>query len=133
MRGPASARDAHVEHAVKLNHLDLQVLDVPAAAAFLVRHFDLELQTRPDSLAIAILGDGAGFTLVLQRQAEVAYPAGFHVGFIVDDPALVYARREALAAAGVTVSPIDVNGRGTVCYCHGPGGMLIEVSARRAR
>lgn len=118
---------------MKLNHLDLQVLDVPAAAAFFAQHFELALQTRPDSPAIAILGDGAGFTLVLQRRAEVAYPEGFHVGFIVDDPALVYARREALAAAGVAVSPVDVNGRGTVCYCHGPSGILIEVSARRPR
>jgi len=118
-----------VELTVKLNHLDLQVLDVPAAAAFFVTHFGFAYRTRADSPAIAIL-DGDGFSLVLQRRDAVAYPEGFHVGFIVDDPAEVRRRREALAAAGVQVSAVIVNARGTICYCHGPSGIVVEVSAR---
>jgi catechol 2,3-dioxygenase-like lactoylglutathione lyase family enzyme len=115
---------------VKLNHLDLQVLDVPAASEFFVRHFAFERLTRADSPAIAILTDGEGFTLVLQRRTAVSYPEGFHIGFIVDDPAEVYVRRAALADAGLDVSPVQVNGRGTMCYCHGPSGVLVEVSSR---
>ena len=114
---------------MKLNHLDLQVTDVPALTQFLVDHYELSPLTRLDSPKIAILTDGAGFTFVLQHVADAAYPEGFHIGFHVDDPAEVYERRARLAAAGVTVSEVDVNARGTTCYCHGPG-VLIEVGCR---
>lgn len=118
---------------MKLNHLDLQFADVPAAATFFIEHFGLAPVTRRDSPALVVLDDGAGFTLVLQRRKrdDECYPEGFHVGFIVDDPAQVHARRDALAAAGLRVSPVETNGRGTMCYCRGPGDVLVEVSCRR--
>jgi catechol 2,3-dioxygenase-like lactoylglutathione lyase family enzyme len=118
---------------VKLNHLDLHLADVPATAAFLVDHFDLEFHSKPTSPAIAILGDGHGFTLVLQRRKRDTdvYPEGFHVGFLVDDVATVHARHARLAAAGLAPSPIDSNGRGTMFYVRAPGDILIEVSCRR--
>ena len=114
---------------MKLNHLDLQVADVPALTAFLVDHFDLQPLTRLDSPKIAILGDGHGFTLVIQRRRgdHETYPADAHIGFLVDDPAEVHARRARLAEAGVAVSEVDSNARGTRCYCRGPGDLLIEV------
>ena len=117
---------------MKLNHLDLQVADVPALTAFLVDYFDLQALTRLDSPKLAILTDGHGFTLVIQRcehDAE-AYPEGFHIGFLVDDPAEVHARRARLAAAGATVSEVGTNARGTTCYCRGPNDLLIEVGCR---
>ncbi len=116
---------------MNLNHLDLQVVDVVAAVEFFTRHFQLVPRTRTDSPAVVILGDDAGFTLVLQRRADVSYPEGFHIGFIVDDPQEVYLRRAALAAAGLQVSEVDVNGRGPTCYCRGPSGVLVEVSSRK--
>ena len=116
---------------MKLNHLDLQVADVPTATAFLVDHFDLRALTRPDSPAIAILTDGEGFTLVLQRRREGdRFPEGFHIGFLVDDPAEVAARRARLAAAGLDVSEVQRNARGTMCYCRGPSELLVEISCR---
>lgn len=118
---------------MKLNHLDLQSTNVPALVQFLVAHFGLAARTRLDSPKIAILDDGAGFTLVIQHHAEPAYPAGFHIGFIVDDPAEVRARRDAIAAAGVAIGAVEVDGRGTRCYLHAPGGLLVEISSPRAR
>jgi catechol 2,3-dioxygenase-like lactoylglutathione lyase family enzyme len=114
---------------VKLNHLDLQVADVPTLTAFLVDCFDLEPLTRLDSPKLAILTDGHGFTLVIQRRKHdgETYPEGAHIGFLVDDPAEVHARHARLAAAGAEVSEVDTNARGTRCYCRGPGGLLIEV------
>jgi catechol 2,3-dioxygenase-like lactoylglutathione lyase family enzyme len=114
---------------VKLNHLDLQVSDVPALTAFLVDHFDLQPLTRLDSPKLAILTDGHGFTLVLQRRQRDtdAYPAGAHIGFLVDDPAEVHARRARLAAAGVTISEATTTARGTSCYTRAPGDILIEI------
>ncbi len=118
---------------MKLNHLDLQTADVPALVGFLVTHFDLAARTRLDSPKLAILDDGAGFVLVIQHVAEPRYPAGFHIGFIVDAPAQVDAQRERLVAAGVRVSPIETDNRGTRCYTHAPGELLIEISSPSRR
>jgi catechol 2,3-dioxygenase-like lactoylglutathione lyase family enzyme len=117
---------------VKLNHIDLQVADVPATVQFLVDHFDLRPLTRLDSPAIAILTDGAGFTLVIQRRKldTDVFPEGFHIGFLVDAPAEVVARQARLAAAGLRVTPVQTNARGTLCYCRGPGDLLVEVGCR---
>lgn len=116
---------------MKLNHLDLQSYDVPALVQFLVTHFGLVPRTRLDSPKLAILGDGAGFTLVIQHAEAVSYPERFHIGFIVDDPGEVHIRREALDAAGLAVSPVEVDGRGTRCYVHAPDGLLVELSSPR--
>ena len=122
----ASVR-SNVRNPVKLNHLDLQVTDVPAVTNFLVDHFDLQPLTRRDSPRLAVLTDGHGFTLVLQhREAGPATGLG-HIGFLVDEPAEVHARRDRLSAAGAAVSEVGSNARGTQCYCRGPGELLIEV------
>ena len=120
---------------MKLNHLDLQVSDVPAAARYFERYFDLEVRSNRESKAIAILGDREGFVLVLQRfkAAGEAYPNGFHVGFVVDDVDTVRRVHSLVKAGGVRVSDVIENGRGTMIYCDGPDGILVEVScAKRA-
>jgi catechol 2,3-dioxygenase-like lactoylglutathione lyase family enzyme len=113
---------------VKLNHLDLQTTDVQALATFFVDHFDLHRRSNDRSPAICILGDEGGFTLVLQAHDEPRYPDGFHIGFIRDSVASVEAHHARLAAAGLRLSPIDVNNRGTRFYLRGPGELLVEVS-----
>jgi len=112
---------------VKLNHLDLQVTDVPAVTKFLVDHFDLRPLTRLDSPKLAVLTDGHGFTLVLQHRNGGPATGLGHIGFLVDEPAEVYARQARLVAAGATVSEVGSNARGTQCYCSAPGELLIEV------
>ena len=114
---------------MKLNHLDLQVIDVQAFASFLVEHFALRRRTNDRSPAIAILEDDAGFTLVVQRRREGAYPPGFHVGFIVDDPARVHAKHAELASRGVAVGALDRDARGTRFYLTAPSEILVEVSS----
>jgi catechol 2,3-dioxygenase-like lactoylglutathione lyase family enzyme len=114
---------------VKLNHLDLQVSDVPALTTFLVEHFDLQPRTRLDSPRLAILTDGHGFTLVIQRRKHdgETYPEGAHIGFLVNDPAEVHTRRARIAAAGVAISDATTTARGTSCYCRAPSDILIEI------
>lgn len=117
---------------MKLNHLDLQVADVPAAAAFFAAHFGLTIHGNQRSAAIAILDDGHGFWLVLQRrQRETdAYPEGFHIGFVAADAAEVGCRQAQLAAAGVSCTEVMTNNRGTMFYCRGPSDLVIEISCR---
>jgi hypothetical protein len=114
---------------VQLNHLDLQTADVQALAAFLVDHFDLVRRSNDRSPAIAILGDAAGFTLVIQRcKDDTPYPDGFHIGFIQPAVADVHAHHARLVAGGIGVGPIDRDARGTRFYLTAPGGILVEVS-----
>ncbi|HEX7667315.1 MAG TPA: VOC family protein [Polyangiaceae bacterium] len=121
---------------MKLNHLHLYVADVRAAVSRLGRLFDLALTSNATSDAIAFLTDGAGFTLVLQKQtsADEKYPDGFHFGFLLDDPDAVFrfhARAKAIGPeSGIEVGDVTVNGRGTLCYCR-LEGMLVEVSSHR--
>ncbi|WP_394833644.1 VOC family protein [Pendulispora rubella] len=116
---------------MQLNHADLQVSNVPETAAFLERHFDFEIQTNRNSAAVIVLSDRRGFVLVLQRKKDDAetYPAGFHIGFRVDDVAIVLEKRTHLLESGVEhVGDILENNRGVMFYFHLPGDILCEVS-----
>lgn len=114
-----------------LNHLDLQVSDVQATVRHLETFFGLTLESSRRSPAIAILSDGHGFTLVLQRNPAPVYPEGFHVGFLVPDVATVERTHALLVEHGQPVTPIDTNNRGTMIYCRLPDGIVVEVSCRR--
>jgi catechol 2,3-dioxygenase-like lactoylglutathione lyase family enzyme len=117
---------------MRLNHLDLQVPDVPATAAFFERYFDFRIASNRTSSAIIILTGEEGFTLVLQRRRsdQERYPEGFHIGFIVDRDERVHAKRAELAGDGISCSEIIQNKRGLMFYVHGPGDVLIEVNCR---
>lgn len=143
---------------MKLNHLDLVVRDVPASAAYFRDFFGLDLRTSATSDAIAILTDGHGFVLVLQRpnptgewreaghpdpdaaararaadpERATRYPEGFHLGFLLDDVAAVEALQARAKAGGALVSDVIVNGRGTMIYFTTPEGYRVEVSCQRA-
>jgi catechol 2,3-dioxygenase-like lactoylglutathione lyase family enzyme len=118
---------------VKLNHLDLQVSDVQRSVMFFESVFDMQLQSSRTSPALAIMSDGEGFTLVLQRRKhdDERYPEGFHLGFLVDDVDLVHRMRERAVAAGVECSDVIKNNRGTLLYCRAPDGYSVEVSCHR--
>lgn len=117
---------------MKLNHIDLIVRDVQHTAAYFSQYFGLKLLSNPNSPAIAILGDGAGFVLVLQRaKAGATYPEGFHVGFLVDSVEQVRALQARARAAGAEVSDVIADGRGTHSYFTAPDGYYVEVSCQR--
>ncbi|AGC41461.1 hypothetical protein MYSTI_00102 [Myxococcus stipitatus DSM 14675] len=120
---------------MKLNHIDLQVPDVQRTAAFFERYFGFEHTSNRASPAIAILEDGAGLVLVLQRlkRPEEKYPEGFHVGFLVDAVETVLAFHARALADGLEVSEVIRNNRGTMVYCQAPGAVLVEVNARPVR
>lgn len=91
-----------------LNHLNLPVADVAAARSFFTDAFGFSV-TRDGGDAMTVLDDGHGTTLVLMDVERMTpavggeppvYPAGFHVGFILDSRAEVDAAHARLAAAG---------------------------------
>lgn len=117
---------------MKLNHLDLHVYDVPGTLAFFRDMFELTPVTAATSPRLAVLADGHGFVLVLQRCAEgERYPDGFHAGFLVDDVAEVRRLHARAVAGGLPVSEVLVNGRGTMIYLARPEGYHVEVSCQR--
>jgi len=118
---------------MKLNHLDLQVSDVQRTVALFEELFGFRLQSSRSSPALAILTDGEGFTLVLQRRKSEteAYPDGFHVGFLVADQDVVRDFHARAQGRGLDVSQVIENGRGVLVYCRTWDGLLIEVSWHR--
>lgn len=117
---------------MRLNHLDLQVLDVPATVEFFERMFGMRLLSSRRSPAIAIMDDGHGFVLVLQRRAAVVYPDDFHLGFLVDDVAAVHALHARARADGIVATDVEADNRSTRTYLRAPEGYAIEVSCPRA-
>jgi catechol 2,3-dioxygenase-like lactoylglutathione lyase family enzyme len=120
---------------MRLNHLDLPVRDVPANVAFLERFFGLRLQAKKPSQGLAILSDGEGFVLVLQKREGGAdiYRDHLHIGFLVEDAERVRELQARARAEGVEVSDVIVNGRGTMAYFVAPDGFRVEVACQRVR
>ena len=120
---------------MRINHLDLQVSDVQATATLLEGLIGLQIVSNRGSSAIAILTDGEGFTLVLQRRQrdDDRYPEGFHFGCLVPDEAKVVDFQGRARAQGLEVSDVQRNGRGVLCYARIGDGILLEVSWHRPR
>src|SRR3954464_13649123 len=103
---------------MQIKHLNLATSDVTGLAAFFERFFGFKQLLERGSGALVILGDDEEFVLTLIKFNKVdpeVYPETFHVGFYVDDPAAVHAKRTELATAGVAPGEIrdtDSSGRG---------------------
>jgi catechol 2,3-dioxygenase-like lactoylglutathione lyase family enzyme len=132
MAGRPCARKGSI---MKLNHLDLQVSDVPRTVTLFEELLGLRLESNRGSNALAILTDGEGFTLVVQRRKDEGggYPDGFHFGFLVSDVEDVRRFHAAARARDLHVSDILENNRGTLVYWRSADGYLVEVSCHRAR
>lgn len=114
---------------MKLNHLNLSVSDVAAAQSFLEAYFGLRAQGQATS-GFALLVDDAGLILTLMsagENAEVKYPASFHVGFRQDSEAEVDEINRRLREDGFEVKPPRRFHGSWTFYLNAPGGFLVEV------
>lgn len=120
---------------MKLNHLDLQVTDVQRTAALFEALLGFRHESSRSSPALAILSDGEGFMLVLQRKKNESetYPEGFHFGCLVPDVETVTRFQADARARGLEVSDVIENNRGVLVYCRTWDGLLLEVSWHRPR
>ncbi len=116
---------------MKLNHLNLCVNDLQEAADFFRHVFGFQLLDQKAG-ALAVMSDGAGFTLVLSRFGEetATYPKDFHIGFYVDTMAEVDEFHTKLAAANIPADhgPRKMRG-GYTLYFTALGGVLFEVTS----
>ena len=116
---------------MNLNHLNLAVADVPAASAFLERHFGLR-PAGPAHLNFAMLLDDDGFTLTLMgvgNSNSVSYPRTFHIGFIRSSEAEVDELNRALKDDGFDVeAPSHQHGAWSFSF-QAPGDFSVVVRA----
>ena len=116
-----------------LNHLDLSVPDVAAAAAFFVDAFGFTVVDKRGNGGMTILTGDGPFVLVLSRCAEPYYPKTFHIGFLQSSADAVMAAYARLTKAGVEIDEPPREMRGALLfYCRVPGGILVEVAWRPA-
>lgn len=115
---------------MKLNHLNLTVTDVRAAAEFLERYFGL--QSRGGNAGMAFLSDDDGFVLTLMKASkaagEVIYPGNFHIGFFVESEEKVDEVNGRLKDDGYDVAPPERHHAYTF-YVAAPGGFTVELGA----
>ena len=115
---------------MNLNHLNLTVSDVPGTHRFLEKYFGLKgydgMEPRE---AVSFMRDDNGLLLALfkGKHGDVAYPSGFHIGFIQQSEDRVNQINQQLQDDGYRVpKPSRLHGSWTF-YFTAPGGFMIEV------
>ena len=111
---------------MKLNHINLTVTDVEAAAGFLATYFGL--QNDGGNKGMALLRDDDGMIVTLMKAKSADYPQTFHIGFIQESEAQVDALNERLRTDGFDVKPPERSHAWTF-YVRAPGGFIVEVMA----
>lgn len=116
---------------MRLNHIDLCIPDVAAAAAFFEKGFGFKVLNVVGEHEMAVLRGADGFVVVLTREAAPAYPNAFHIGFLQESREAVGRAYEQLLEAGIEVpSPPSERYGALVFYCRIPGGVPVEISYR---
>jgi lactoylglutathione lyase len=116
--------------AMKLNHLNLTVTNVPETHQFLQKYFGL--RDKGGNNNIAFLTDDNGLFLSLTsikigNETEVKYPALFHIGFGQESEECVNEINRRLKEDGFDVPPPSRQHGSWTFYFQAPGGFMIEV------
>lgn len=118
---------------MKVNHLNLTVTDVPAAADFLTTYFGMTSQG--GNAGMTLLTDTNGFdgmilTLMKAKASTFqGYPETFHVGFFIESREEVDRIGALLREKGFDVGPPQETGHSYGFYVKAPGGFVVEVGA----
>ena len=115
---------------MKLNHLNLTVTDVSETSSFLEKHFGLRSMGGNNNMAFLSDDDGMVLSLTsmkVGKEAEVKYPATFHVGFIQESEEAVNEVNRRLKEDGHDVPPPSRQHGSWTFYFRAPGGFTIEV------
>ncbi len=111
---------------MKLNHINLTVTDVAAAAHFLETYFGLRRQGGNNGMAF--LFDDAYLVLTLMKARQVSYPGTFHIGFTQESAERVNEIYQRLKDDGFDVQPPRRSHAWTF-YVQAPGGFTVEIAS----
>lgn len=120
---------------MQMNHMNIPVTDVPAAADFLATHFGMT-PAAPATRKFAMLRDDAGMVLVLSNfdsATESQLPSTFHVGFMMNSRDEVDAVHQRLTAAGFPCDAPRLIHFSWTFYMAAPGGYTLEVQKWEGR
>lgn len=117
---------------MRLNHINLTVTDVLAAANFLSTYFGLHNQG--GNAGMTLLTDvedysGMILTLMKGKVQDVQYPPTFHVGFSLASREEVDAIHTRMHADGILADPPGDTGHSYGFYVVAPGGFQVEVGS----
>ena len=112
---------------MKLNHVNLAVTNVEAAAQFLETYFGLRKQG--GNLGLTVLFDDDNLVLTLMKASQVSYPRTFHIGFAQESAERVNEIYQRLTDDGFEARPPQRSHAWTF-YVQAPGGFTIEVASR---
>ncbi|MCL4257214.1 MAG: VOC family protein [Anaerolineales bacterium] len=111
---------------MKLNHINLTVTDVEAAARFLENYMGMRYQGGNRGMGFLYDDDGLVLSLMKGRAGQVKYPDNFHIGFILGSEAEVDEVNRRLKDDGFDVAPPE-HLHGYTFYVNAPGDITIEV------
>ena len=114
---------------MKLNHLNLRVVDPDACRDFYCAHFGFRPEFEAEG-GYFLRGDDRFLLAVVPTDAHVDLPEGFHVGFGAATPDEVEWAHATLSAAAVPVSAVEDHrpGEDYVTFrCWDPDGTEVEV------
>lgn len=118
---------------MRLNHLNLTVTDVPAAATFFSTYFGMHDMGGNAGMAfLSDLPEYRGMILSLMKAKSATfrgYPETFHVGFFIEDRAAVDALATRLRNDGYEFEGPAHTGHSYGFYVNAPGGVVVEVGA----
>ncbi len=119
---------------MKLNHVNLTSIDIPADRAMFEHYFGLRcLVSRGNGLAVMEDDDGMAFVLnnFTRKRGDFSYPEDsdvLHIGFIQETREAVDAIHARLVADGWNApAPRDYHGAWTF-YFKAKGGYFVEVA-----
>ncbi len=117
---------------MKLNHINLPVTDLEAAALFLETYFGLRRRFNPqqseDDSDLILLLDDNELVCTLMQADRASFPGSFHIGFVQSSEQQVNEIYQRLQADGFQVKPPRWVHTWTF-YVHAPGGFTVEVLA----
>lgn len=114
---------------MKVNHVNLTVVEVRAAAALLETY--LGLQSHGGNAEMMVLLNDAGLVLTLMkagRSTTVKCPDNFHIGFFIEDEATVDAINQRLREDGFDVPPPEPH-HAYGFYVQTPGGFTADIGS----
>ncbi len=116
---------------MKLNHINLPVVDVALSQQFYAKYFGMKTTLELARNTMVMMDDGEGMVLNIsnfQKATEIKYPEDFHVGFYYPTTEEVDQLHAQMVADGLEAEPPKKQPGRYGFYYQVPGGAITEVA-----